>query len=187
MELPASTACRGLSAQIAEQAVGDAVQALCRGGSWLGLAAGSAGARSPTVVEISDRSRRSARLPTPGWDCWSTTPSGPPSKPRSRGWHEYLQEHPGDEKNAAVAATLDANEEATRQIAAGYAQVLESLVADGAAGSRIDDVCGVATASISPQKRSRRNRATDRTASASRHVAAAVVGGPGDGEAHAAP
>jgi hypothetical protein len=134
MDLPASTACRGLSAQIAEQAVGDAVRALCRGGSWLGLArelgwrAVTDGGRDLRSLEalctVAD-----AKLGMMVDDAaWAAEQSA------VRGWHEYLQAHPGDEKNAVVAATLDANEEAKRQIAVGYAQVLESLVAGGAAG-----------------------------------------------------
>lgn len=136
MELPASTACQGLSAQIAEQAVGDAVQTLCRGGSWLGLARGLAW----RAVTDGGRDQRSldelcavadAKLGSIVDDAvWAAEQSA------VRGWHEYLQARPGDEKNAVVAATLDANEEATRQIAAGYAEVLESLVVDGAAGQR---------------------------------------------------
>ena len=133
MELPASTACRGLSAQIAEQAVGDVVRALCRGGSWLGLAR-ELGWRAVTDGGRDERSLDAlsaiadAKLGLVVDDAvWAAEQAA------VRGWHEYLQVYPGDEKKAVAAATLDANEEAARQLATGYAQVLESLVVDGAA------------------------------------------------------
>lgn len=133
MELPVSTVCQGLSAQIAEQAVGDAVQTLCRGGSWLGLAR-ELGWRAVTDGSRDERSLEAlsavadAKLGLVVDDAvWAAEQAA------VRGWHEHLQVHPGDERHALAAATLDANVEAARQITAGYAQVLTSLVVDGAA------------------------------------------------------
>ena len=133
MDLPPSTACRGLSTEIAERAVGDAARELCRGGSWQGLAR-ELGWRA---VAEGGRDRASldglctvaeAKLGLLADDAvWAAEQSA------VRGWHEYLQTHPGDEENAVTAAILDADEEATRRIAAAYAQVLESLGVDGRA------------------------------------------------------
>ena len=131
MDLPASTAVHGLSAQIAEQAVADAVRRLCRGGTWEGIArelgwrAVTAGGRDLGSLEALCAVAE-ARLASMIEDAvWATEQCA------LRGWQEYLQARPGDEEDAVVAATLDANEEATRLIAAAYAHVLDSLVADG--------------------------------------------------------
>ncbi len=131
MELPASTGARGLSAQIAEQAVAGAVRQLCRGGTWQGIArelgwrAVTAGGRDLGSLEelcAVAEARLASMIEDAVWAAEQCA---------LRGWHEYLQARPGDEKDAMVAATLDANEEATRLIAAAYAHVLDSLVVDG--------------------------------------------------------
>ena len=131
MDLPASTGVRGLSAQIAEQAVADAVRRLCRGGTWQGIAR-ELGWRAVTVGGRDLGSLEGlcavaeARLASMIEDAvWAAEQCA------LRGWQEYLRACPGDEEDALVAATLDANEEATRLIAAAYAQVLDSLVVDG--------------------------------------------------------
>ena len=137
MDLPASTAVQGLSAQIAEQAVADAVRRLCRGGSWLGLArelgwrAVTVGGRDPGSLEVLctvAEARLGSMIDEAVWGA---------EQAAVRGWHEFLQACPGNEEGAVAAATLDANEEALRLVAAAYARVLDSLVVvDGAQRDR---------------------------------------------------
>lgn len=135
MELPVSRGIPGLCEQIAEQAVGDAVLKLCRGGSWLGLTrelawrAVTVGGRDPISLEVICASAE-ARLGSLVDDAiWASEQAA------LQGFHEYLSVHPGAEADALTAATLDANEEAARRLQAAYAQVLDSLV-ESAAKSR---------------------------------------------------
>jgi hypothetical protein len=131
MDPLASTGVCGLSAQVAEEAVAGAVGRLCRGGSWQGIArelgwrAVTAGGRDLGSLEALCAVAE-ARLALMIDDAvWAAEQCA------LRGWQEYLQVCPGEEEGAVAAARLDANEEATRLIAAAYADVLESLVVEG--------------------------------------------------------
>jgi hypothetical protein len=131
MHLPASTAVRGLSARIAEQAVAGAVRQLCRGGTWEGLARELAW-RAVTVggCDLDSLERlcgvAEARLGSLVEEAvWAAEECA------IRGWRDYLQACPGADQDALAAATLDASEQATRLIADAYAAVLESLVVEG--------------------------------------------------------
>jgi hypothetical protein len=119
--------------QIAEQAVGDAVQRLCRGGSWLGLTrelgwrAVTVGGRDPSSLDRLCTTAEAVLGSLIDDAIWASELAA------LEGWHEYLDEHPGAEKDALAACTLDANEEAGRRIATAYASVLDTLILDGPA------------------------------------------------------
>jgi hypothetical protein len=137
VDLPVSTAVRGLSAEIAEQAVAGAVRRLCRGGTWQGVAR-ELGWRAVTVggCDLDSLERLSAlaeaRMGSLIEDAvWAVEQCA------LRSWYDYLQSCPGAEEDALAAARLDAGEEATRLTARAYAEVLESLFVNGS-GARPD-------------------------------------------------
>ena len=119
-----------MSAQVAEEAVADAVGRLCRGGSWQGIArelawrAVTAGGRDLGSLEALCAVAEAKLASMIDDAVWAAELCA------LRGWREYLQSCPGEEAGAVAAARLDANEEATRLIATAYADVLESLVTE---------------------------------------------------------
>ena len=117
------------SEQIAEQALGEALRRLCRGGSWQGLARELAwravvgGSRDPRTVEYLSDAAEAMLASLIDQALWEAERTAICAR------EEHLEEHPGDTAGALAVARLDAGEEAARLVASAYDQVLDALLA----------------------------------------------------------
>jgi hypothetical protein len=117
------------SEEIAEEALGEALRRLCRGGSWQGIARELAwravvgGSREPRTVEYLSESAEALLASLIDDALWEVERSA------ICAWEEHLEEHPGDRGGALAVARLDAGEEAARLVASAYDQVLDALLA----------------------------------------------------------
>jgi hypothetical protein len=117
------------SEQIAEEALGEALRRLCRGGSWQGIARELAwravvgGSREPRTVEYLSEAAEAMLASLIDDALWEVERSA------ICAWEEHLEEHPGDTGSALAVARLDAGEEAARLVASAYDQVLDALLA----------------------------------------------------------
>ena len=117
------------SEQIAEEALGDALRRLCRGGSWRGIARELAwravvgGSRDPRTVEYLSESAETMLASLIDEALWEVERSA------ICAWEEHLEEHPGDMDGARAVARLDSGEEAAKLLASAYDQVLDALLA----------------------------------------------------------
>ena len=119
----------GLSGQIAEEALRQALEDLCRGGSWRGVARGvawqivAAGRSEPRAIEMladSAEAMFAALIDEALWAVEATV---------LETWQESLDARHGDEDAARVAAILDAGEESVRLVRSARERVLEALLA----------------------------------------------------------
>ena len=114
---------------IAEEALGEALRRLCRGGSWQGIARELAwravvgGSRDPRTVEHLSDSAEAMLATLIDEALWEVERSA------ICAWEEHLDEHPGDTDGALAVARLDSGEEAARLVASAYDQVLDALLA----------------------------------------------------------
>jgi hypothetical protein len=119
---------RGLSDQVAEQALGGALRRLCSSGTWQGFARGlawqlvSSGARDVRSLEMLADAAEAILASLIDEALWLV------ERTAFDTWHEFLHARPGDEEGALLAARLDATEESLRLVASAREQVLKTLV-----------------------------------------------------------
>jgi hypothetical protein len=129
LEARTATTLPGSTERIAEEALGGAVQRLCRGGTWQALArelawrAVTGGHRDARMVEgLADTAE--AMLASAIDDAlWQV------ERAAIDGRDSVLRRRPGDVEAALAAARLDAEEEAESLVAAAYDRVLDTLLA----------------------------------------------------------
>jgi hypothetical protein len=114
--------------RIAEEALGEALRRLCRGGSWQGIArelawrAVTGGHRDARSVESLAETAEAMLAPLVDQALWEVERHALETR------EEYLALRPGDEAGALAAARLDAAEEAARLSDEAYDRVLDSLL-----------------------------------------------------------
>jgi hypothetical protein len=119
----------GQSEQIAEEALAEAIRRRCRGASWQGLArelawrAVTGGHRDARLVEPLADAAEAMMASLVDEALWTVEQRALES------WDELVREQGRDSKTALAAARLDAGEEATRLVDAGYDRVLDTLLA----------------------------------------------------------
>jgi len=119
----------GLGEEIAAEALERALQALCRGGSWRGVARGlawsvvTAGDRSAASIEALADTAEALLASLIDDALWSVEQAA------VRAWQELLEARPGDTEGALAAARLDAAEESARLLEAASGRVVEALLA----------------------------------------------------------
>jgi hypothetical protein len=129
LEARPPTTLPGSTERIAEEALGGAVQRLCRGGTWQALArelawrAVTGGLRDARMVEgfaATAEAMLAAAIDDALWEV---------ERAAIDGRDGMLARRPGEVDAALAAARLDAEEEAERLAAAAYDRVLDTLLA----------------------------------------------------------
>ncbi len=129
LQPPTATMPQGMSEQIAEQALAEAVRDRCRGGSWQGLArelawrAVTGGHRDARSVDALASYAEALLAQSIDQALWTVEQRAIES------FQEFVHDHRGDAERARTAAVLDAAEEAERLIAAAYDRALDALLA----------------------------------------------------------
>jgi hypothetical protein len=129
LEARTVTTLPGSTERIAEEALGAAVQRLCRGGTWQALArelawrAVTGGHRDARMVEGLAATAEAMLASAIDDALWQV------ERAAIEGRDGVLSRRPGDVDAALAAARLDAEEEAENLVAAAYDRVLDTLLA----------------------------------------------------------
>ena len=129
MEARPPTTLPGSTERIAEEALGGAVQRLCRGGTWQALArelawrAVTGGLRDARMVEGFAATAEAMLAVAIDDALWEVERAAIDAR------DGMLARRPGDVDAAHAAARLDAGEEAERLVPAAYERVLDTLLA----------------------------------------------------------
>jgi hypothetical protein len=119
----------GISEEIADEALRNALHDRCLGGSWRGLVRGlawrivSAGERKPHSIEMLAEAAEAIFVSLIDEALWVV------ERVVVQTWEQFVEGRPGDEEGALIAARLDARVESVRLVESACNTVLESLFA----------------------------------------------------------